>query len=189
MIDYGISITLLAGVGVGIILKSWLFKTPCARSTSVEAMKNASIQDCLQNFIERRLKLLGSQALIGNEEEAQFIRTAFDAGLLSGSSIRTSASEALCRIGRDMFVLCTEKGLCLDHEIPSPEALAYVIRHKILMPEQVALIRFDDEPLEEYVRQADGLLEKVVEQLCAGTACLPSISILPDADIDCLCYY
>ncbi|MFZ1655089.1 MAG: hypothetical protein WBO92_05070 [Candidatus Moraniibacteriota bacterium] len=91
-------------------------------------------------------------------------------GVLTPNELGLAVHNRLCVYGRLMYAQVV-KGEYPDH-VSSPKALAYALRHdettQRLVKGRGGIALDHDETLESFEARADGLLEKVVEQLFAG---------------------
>lgn len=192
---------LMALIVVAIIILAWwlwknrsLMETDMARNdlSGVSLLtfgRSLGIRDAILNHIRMRLSLWGGgRVVIGREKDALLMKWVFEHEYVLKEDLAKAVHDRLCAIGREAYEWHVRAPIVNypDHSA-SPEALGYAILHGVVSDEEAKRIRFDHgETAKEYRKMAEGLCEKVMEQLAAGTAFF-QMSSLPSGDADSYC--
>ncbi len=108
-------------------------------------------------------------------------------GVLTPDELESADHNRLCVLGQLMYAEVV-KGQYPDH-VSSPKALAYALRHdettRRLVKEKGRIALDRDETLESFEAQADGLLEKIVQQLMDGPQPVTTLPLIADAGTIC----
>lgn len=143
-------------------------------------------KEAVLRILSQNLGMIGACILLGNNE-AFLIKQMLEDGIISPEEVKKALHEGLLWFGYRMCEQHMRIGIAPDH-LRSPQALGYAIKHGWVNSDTASRIRFDHgETLEKYEAYADGLPERLFEQIIAGPAdvCPSSLGTIGDDYFGC----
>jgi hypothetical protein len=103
-------------------------------------------------------------------QDAELLAFLLSGGYIDREELEAAISKGISSYGWDLYVQCGAQEVFPDDPcILSEHAIAFAITTGAVSKQETESLRFDhDETMAEFLRKADGLLERVTSQLLLG---------------------